>query len=68
MVLYFLQPSFQILKEPLLVKKQTIPQLKALDLSFFNTLKVGVAAAGGRHTLLLRKAYFAEFYGAVDGF
>jgi hypothetical protein len=52
----------------LLVKKQTIPQLKALYLSFFNTLKVGLAAAGGRHTLLLRKAYFAEFYGAVDGF
>jgi hypothetical protein len=32
--IYFLQPFFNILKEPLLVQKQMIPQRKALILSF----------------------------------
>jgi hypothetical protein len=56
---------FSILKEPMLVQKQTIHQRKALDLCFLETegLK-GVALSGGRHALSPRKHILLNFMAA----
>jgi hypothetical protein len=55
---------FNILKEPLLVQKQTIPQKKVLVLSFFVAGKFkSVALSGGHHAPLPQKHILLNFMG-----
>ena len=59
---------FNILKEPLLVQKQTMHQQKAHDLSYSELEGQGRGTIRRMSHPLAVKAYFAEFYGRVFGF
>ena len=58
---------FNILKEPMLVQKQTIHQQNAHDLSFLELQGQGRGTIRRMPHPLAVKAYFAEFYGCVFG-
>ena len=59
---------FNILKELLLVQKQTIHQQKALDVSYLEPEGQRRGSIMGCHSHLAQKAFFVNFYGRVEGF
>jgi len=59
---------FNILKEPLVVQKQTKHQQKAHDLSYLELEGQGRGFIRRVPRSLAVRAYFVEFYGRVFGF
>ena len=59
---------FNILKEPLLVKKQTIIQQKARDFSYLEPEAQGRGIFRKAPRSLAVKAYFVEFHVGAEGF
>ena len=59
---------FNILKETLLVHKQTIPQQKALTISLLSQKDKGMAVSWGCHAHLPQEAFFVDLLQAHGGF